>query len=104
VDARAQAAWALLADPQRWPQWYAAWQWVHSPAPGPLPAGWRLTTAQQAGLIPAATGGGGGGRPAPPARRSDTAPEGCAVTAHSANAEAGGEDPPRQEGLPCWSR
>ena len=72
--------------------------------PGPLPASWRLTTAQQARLIPAATGGAGGGRPAPPARRSDTAPDGCAVTADPAGAEAGGEDPPRQEGLPCWSR
>jgi short-subunit dehydrogenase/uncharacterized protein YndB with AHSA1/START domain len=39
VDAPAQAVWALLADPQRWPQWYAACRWVHSPAPGPLPAG-----------------------------------------------------------------
>ena len=57
VDAPAHAVWALLADPQRWPQWCAAYRRVHSPAPGPLPAGWRLTTAQQARLIPAATGG-----------------------------------------------
>jgi uncharacterized protein YndB with AHSA1/START domain len=39
VDAPALAVWALLADPQRWPQWYAACRWVRSPAPGPLPAG-----------------------------------------------------------------
>ena len=57
MDAPAQAAWARLADPQRWPQWYAACRRVHTPAPGPLPAGWRLTTAPQARLIPAATGG-----------------------------------------------
>jgi hypothetical protein len=39
VDAPAPAVWALLADPPGWPQRYAACRRVHSPAPGPLPAG-----------------------------------------------------------------
>jgi len=39
MDAPAHAACAPLAGPQRWPQWHAACRQVHSPGPGPPPAG-----------------------------------------------------------------